>query len=407
MKSFKQLIEEVGVWSRGLFGISSVSKWHGGAVFHQNSLTGINEELGELYEALEAAQPSDIADALADMLVFLADYCFRNSVQGGYLPSVDFDTMLRGSVTRRWPGPDSYHYTAKLVMAVGRLNQLEICSNQGRKGFDKPEYRETELKKRVTNVFKEICYVSETFGFDAQTIVNNTWDKVVSKRNLQNWEQNKHDELTVKAADAQPGKPISVDKVLHDIVQAKVKEVLKPKPTDVLEQAGAEQALRDEMARNPTPNDVKLALQMGWTIVKTNGVYPNFLINREDASVGWACEFRNIAYEGQIVTVPHWLPRRLRELINEKSQTGAGWAEPPAVTEDVKIGTADPEVNDIVSFGDGLRGRPGLDQSYNAYCQKCRHTRIHRTNTRGICPQCVADLRAAGKWEFKEGEIIA
>ena len=48
----------------------------------------------------------------------------------------------------------------------------------------------------------------------------------------------------------------------------------------------------------------------------------------------------------------------------------------------------------VASFGDGLRKRPTLSQSYDRFCEVCRRNPIHRTNKLGLCPQCAAEKRA-------------
>lgn len=80
-------------------------------------------------------------------------------------------------------------------------------------------------------------------------------------------------------------------------------------------------------------------------------------------------------------------------------QTGSGWAEPP---DESLVEVAAVEAAKVpVSFGDGL-ARPDTS-SYSRVCIVCNRVKIHRTNSIGICPQCVADKKAA-ELESEEGE---
>lgn len=96
MKSLEQIQNEVGQWSQANFG-DNISKVTGLPMFSQNALTGLVEEVGELNhatichhqgrrgydpttEAGEAKYVADRNDALADILIFLCDFAYREGV---------------------------------------------------------------------------------------------------------------------------------------------------------------------------------------------------------------------------------------------------------------------------------------------------------------------------------------
>lgn len=94
--TFTELQLAVGEWSKGNFGVENVSKITGHPLFSQNSLTGLVEEVGELNgrtikhhqgrsgygptPAGRAKYRKDRNDAIADILIFLADYACREGV---------------------------------------------------------------------------------------------------------------------------------------------------------------------------------------------------------------------------------------------------------------------------------------------------------------------------------------
>lgn len=94
--SFTELQLAIGEWSKGNFGVENVSKITGHPLFSQNSLTGLVEEVGELNgrtikhhqgrsgygptPAGRAKYRKDRNDAIADILIFLADYACREGV---------------------------------------------------------------------------------------------------------------------------------------------------------------------------------------------------------------------------------------------------------------------------------------------------------------------------------------
>lgn len=85
--NLKQLQDEVGEWSYDNFGDQSSYR----------CLLGVVEEVGELCHAhlkleqkIRVASMEDQEDAVADILIFLADYCSRSDI--------DLDAV----VTRTW-----------------------------------------------------------------------------------------------------------------------------------------------------------------------------------------------------------------------------------------------------------------------------------------------------------------
>lgn len=96
LKDLQTLQREVADWSRENFG-DNVSKWTGQKLFSQNALTGLVEEVGDLngitiqyHQGRRGYDPtteegqkkyvSNRNDAIADIMIFLMDYCDREGV---------------------------------------------------------------------------------------------------------------------------------------------------------------------------------------------------------------------------------------------------------------------------------------------------------------------------------------
>lgn len=80
-----------------------------------------------------------------------------------------------------------------VVEEVGEINHVVICSHQGRRGYDDPAKRRADLEDGVADLMIFLLDFCGRENIDLEAVLNNTWDKVVSKRNLQNWEQVSHD----------------------------------------------------------------------------------------------------------------------------------------------------------------------------------------------------------------------
>lgn len=261
LKSLQEIQKEIGEWSRKQFG-NNVSKRTGDCLFSQNALTGIVEEVGE-------------------------------------------------------------------------LNHVTICMHQGRRGYD-PTTDEGRAKYNadrndaLADILVFMCDYAYREDVDLLTVLNETWDKVVSKRTVANWEEHSHEQTT------------------------------------------------------PTIDNSRLGLQEGETAVY--GFCPKCGAPgrlRERRWNGNDVCFNGHEYPSSKAIYPESVMVQ---------QTGQGFAEPPEEKTEHSCPRCEPviKVSDMPtdSFGDGLHRE--LSNSYDRYCEKCKRSRIHRLNTTGICPDCYA-----------------
>jgi NTP pyrophosphatase (non-canonical NTP hydrolase) len=80
-----------------------------------------------------------------------------------------------------------------LVEEVGELNHVTICRHQGRRGYDVKEKYEADRNDALADIMVFLCDYAAREGVDLLTVVNDTWNKVVSKRTLQNWDKVSHE----------------------------------------------------------------------------------------------------------------------------------------------------------------------------------------------------------------------
>ncbi len=84
-----------------------------------------------------------------------------------------------------------------LVEEVGELSRTHICANQSRKGYDQtPEGIAKAHRDRIDACCDIMIFLSDYAareGIDLQEELNHTWDTIVSKRTLANWEQHNHE----------------------------------------------------------------------------------------------------------------------------------------------------------------------------------------------------------------------
>lgn len=82
----------------------------------------------------------------------------------------------------------------ELITAIGRLNKATICRHQGRKGYDNVDKYNADRNDAVADIMIFLLDYCAREGIDLLTVTNEAWDKVVSKRTLENWEEHRHDE---------------------------------------------------------------------------------------------------------------------------------------------------------------------------------------------------------------------
>lgn len=143
---FANLMIEVGQWSHNNFG-DQISKWMGFRpypetmpdtvlscrLFHVSPLMGIIEECGEMAEALEQLRPDQSRDAMADVLIYLADYLYRIG-EPANAAMLDWDYIderldIESSITE--PGQ-----TCRILLQkIGRLMHINLKRHQGIRGW--------------------------------------------------------------------------------------------------------------------------------------------------------------------------------------------------------------------------------------------------------------------------------
>lgn len=82
-----------------------------------------------------------------------------------------------------------------LVEEVGELNRCVICRHQGRRGYDNEEKYRVDVSDALADILIFLCDFAYREGFNLQSILNTTWNNIVSKRTLDNWEQHTHEKI--------------------------------------------------------------------------------------------------------------------------------------------------------------------------------------------------------------------
>lgn len=80
-----------------------------------------------------------------------------------------------------------------IVEEVGELNGATICKHQGRKGFGDQNKFASFRNDAIADIMIFLCDYAAREGVDLLTVLNETWDKIVSKRTLENWEEHSHE----------------------------------------------------------------------------------------------------------------------------------------------------------------------------------------------------------------------
>lgn len=154
MLTFRQLQIESQAWVKRNFGDRPM---------HQ-PLLGLGEEYGELVGAEKLA---DIKDAVADIVIFLTDFCNSCNIDMEFLR---IDNQV-------------YAYTvtiAKLerdmAKEIGKINHHYLKREQGIRGT--ATYHENEIATHVQNLLSILKVYSKLAGFDFMQNVEDTWMQV-------------------------------------------------------------------------------------------------------------------------------------------------------------------------------------------------------------------------------------
>lgn len=174
MGRLKEIQQEVGDWSLSNFGQQD-SKWMPGLRLGALApLLGIGEELGELESSIIIENEMDQKDAIADIGVYLCDYCCRDNTK---LPDVEFfPTQVADFV------PD----TTDAVMALGKLCHCTLKRHQGIRGMDNLEKYYAARDQAVYDLLEWLILFSESKGFKFIDVLDETWGRVKQR----NWKKN-------------------------------------------------------------------------------------------------------------------------------------------------------------------------------------------------------------------------
>lgn len=98
-----------------------------------------------------------------------------------------------------------------IVEEVGELNHVTICRNQGRRGYDDTAKYERDRNDALADILVFMCDYAEREGVDLLTILNDTWNKVVSKRTVANWEDHTHEPSPSPASGIHDDEPFPIN----------------------------------------------------------------------------------------------------------------------------------------------------------------------------------------------------
>lgn len=164
MKTILELQAEVGVWSNENFGAQPTYR----------PLLGIIEELGEFLEGYDLKDSAKMDDAAADTVIYMLDFCVRNS--WNIVDLIPEDT------------PDITGCLHSMVAhLMGKLAHSQLKLDQGIRGTK--EEHEADLRDSLTRVLGifDWCFTTSEISGHWHDLVDTVWEKVVSKRN---WKKN-------------------------------------------------------------------------------------------------------------------------------------------------------------------------------------------------------------------------
>lgn len=159
----ENLKKEVSSWSVDNFG-------HNG-LWEKNYLApllGIVEEFGELSSAVDEAT---VKDSLADICIYAMDFAGRKGI--------DLSTLDIPKITIQEEAVPT-----TILILLGDLSHHVLKEIQSIRGYENKDF----AKEKISNTFAEILalvnYICEVeFEQTMAEIAQETWDKIVSKRN--------------------------------------------------------------------------------------------------------------------------------------------------------------------------------------------------------------------------------
>lgn len=134
-----------------------------------NPLLGMVEEVGEFFSS---TTEDDAVDALSDITIYLADYCWREDIKLSELYLSE--------------KPDLVY---SLYVVMGKLSHITLKRHQGIRGYDNIDKYRKEQGELLTNLVAELKDLALDYG-DKKPLIDimrETWEKVKQR----NWIKNK------------------------------------------------------------------------------------------------------------------------------------------------------------------------------------------------------------------------
>jgi NTP pyrophosphatase (non-canonical NTP hydrolase) len=127
----------------------------------------VEETCDELTTAVVELKADDVKDAVADTLIFMADFCTANGLRLQYIvDKANEERLLR----------------FQLHVHVGRLAHAFLKKSQGIRGT--PEKHLQDIQENLIAIVRHCLLQSRVFGFDLTETVLSVW-KEVQKRDFQ------------------------------------------------------------------------------------------------------------------------------------------------------------------------------------------------------------------------------
>jgi NTP pyrophosphatase (non-canonical NTP hydrolase) len=158
--TFLEVTRDVGKWSDKQFGTgqSSIER-----------LSGASEELGELEEAMWGADTAEVRDAIGDITIYLADYCYRSNLS--------VNVPLNEVRPQEEKLPPS---TAQVTRYVGLLHHAHLKGLQGIRQ-DRNTTGEEAKREGVKNILGSLNLLCDYLGHDYSEVVAETMDEVLDR----------------------------------------------------------------------------------------------------------------------------------------------------------------------------------------------------------------------------------
>lgn len=193
LRSFSELVLEVGGWAQTNFGNNvsqAVGPSHNAQLYSIGPMLGMVEEYGEFLTASEDANLDNEKDALADIGIYLCDFSRREGVIN---PQILWDTAHRFATKchridvvqdMRTSFGDPVSMDNLIGRGLGLLSHAVLKHHQGIRGFNDIAFYFRERDKALLMILTGLIYETPHLisGLDYLNLINETWDKIVSKR---------------------------------------------------------------------------------------------------------------------------------------------------------------------------------------------------------------------------------